>query len=488
MGSNMRFLAGSAIAVLSGGALALSLPGRDVPWLGWVAMAPALAVLLLVPMRSVYPIALGFGLAFAAIAHSWYLSLFGIAAGTALILAVGSFFAGVLTLGTWLTRRLPGPVLPLLALPVTWAALEFLRFVLPLTREWWFVLLAKGQWRFPPALQMLAVTGFPGLSLTVMLVNLGLAVLAVAAIAPAGPPRPSARAAVAALALAGVAVAAGALTLAAQRPGPPLRMAVLTDMTSPADSGADLFERNAGLTRNAAGIGADIVVWPENEFGDADDPATRDGLAALARAADVWLAVNMIWNAPAGPHDTAILVRADGTEALRRAKISITPGEAAQGLRPGPPRFDSADTRFGPVSVAVCWDVHRPNILHGLARGGAGLVLIPMDNDFDRDPVFPYVHASEAVFRAAETHMALALGSTTGVSMVIDPQGRIVAEAAVNQAGHVIGRTAPGLHEHLVPMVVEQTSRGERAYDIFSRLLKERIIFLSGRCMTACRR
>lgn len=39
-------------------------------------------------------------------------------------------------------------------------------------------------------------------------------------------------------------------------------------------------------------------------------------------------------------------------------------------------------------------------------------------------------------------------------------------------------------HEHymnnLVPMVVEQTARGERAYDIFSRLLKERIIFITG--------
>ncbi|SIO04410.1 ATP-dependent Clp protease proteolytic subunit ClpP [Rhodovulum sp. ES.010] len=33
---------------------------------------------------------------------------------------------------------------------------------------------------------------------------------------------------------------------------------------------------------------------------------------------------------------------------------------------------------------------------------------------------------------------------------------------------------------NLVPMVVEQTSRGERAYDIFSRLLKERIIFITG--------
>ena len=32
----------------------------------------------------------------------------------------------------------------------------------------------------------------------------------------------------------------------------------------------------------------------------------------------------------------------------------------------------------------------------------------------------------------------------------------------------------------LVPMVVEQTSRGERSYDIFSRLLKERVIFLTG--------
>ena len=35
-------------------------------------------------------------------------------------------------------------------------------------------------------------------------------------------------------------------------------------------------------------------------------------------------------------------------------------------------------------------------------------------------------------------------------------------------------------YTQLVPMVVEQTNRGERAYDIFSRLLKERIIFITG--------
>jgi Protease subunit of ATP-dependent Clp proteases len=36
------------------------------------------------------------------------------------------------------------------------------------------------------------------------------------------------------------------------------------------------------------------------------------------------------------------------------------------------------------------------------------------------------------------------------------------------------------LQSNLVPMVVEQSSRGERAFDIFSRLLRERIIFLTG--------
>lgn len=42
-----------------------------------------------------------------------------------------------------------------------------------------------------------------------------------------------------------------------------------------------------------------------------------------------------------------------------------------------------------------------------------------------------------------------------------------------NRIGKEVG------HMNLVPMVVEQTNRGERSYDIYSRLLKDRIIFLS---------
>ena len=62
---------------------------------------------------------------------------------------------------------------------------------------------------------------------------------------------------------------------------------------------------------------------------------------------------------------------------------------------------------------------------------------------------------------------------------------------AFDAGSHYPGISAFGFSTHdrdpvetynqaLVPMVVEQTARGERAYDIYSRLLKERIIFLTG--------
>ena len=43
-----------------------------------------------------------------------------------------------------------------------------------------------------------------------------------------------------------------------------------------------------------------------------------------------------------------------------------------------------------------------------------------------------------------------------------------------------MGNTMSVTAQHLVPMVVEQTARGERAYDIYSRLLKERVVFIVG--------
>jgi len=52
--------------------------------------------------------------------------------------------------------------------------------------------------------------------------------------------------------------------------------------------------------------------------------------------------------------------------------------------------------------------------------------------------------------------------------------------AGPNNAGFNMRDPVDTYMNYLVPMVVEQTNRGERAYDIYSRLLKERIIFITG--------
>ena len=58
-------------------------------------------------------------------------------------------------------------------------------------------------------------------------------------------------------------------------------------------------------------------------------------------------------------------------------------------------------------------------------------------------------------------------------------RGAFIGAAPIG-ARRTIMRDPVQTYMTLVPMVVEQTNRGERAYDIFSRLLKERIIFITG--------
>src|SRR4051812_15530016 len=58
---------------------------------------------------------------------------------------------------------------------------------------------------------------------------------------------------------------------------------------------------------------------------------------------------------------------------------------------------------------------------------------------------------------------------------------RAPSDAARPPGAHVTMRDPVDLYNNtLVPMVVEQSNRGERAFDIYSRLLRERIIFLTG--------
>jgi apolipoprotein N-acyltransferase len=376
-------------------------------------------------------------------------------------------------MGLWLQDRVPG-WMKLLALPVTWAAVEYVKFVAPVVEDWWFVLLAKSQWRFPPALQILSVTGFPGLSFLLMLANVALAFWLLhrfQAVAGAGSASkriemPPLWADIAALVVVGVVLIWGAFIIS-DSPENAFTIAALTDMVdqdpnilstseiapeefgtaenSPEVSQA-IFDVDAALTRSIIAQQPDFIVWPENEFANAEDPHFMDQLKGLAAESGSYIIADVVWHAPTGMHDTALMVSPDGEEVGRRAKINTTDGEENVGFTPGPKEYPVFDTPHGKVGLGVCWDRHRLFITRELARSGAQIVLMTVDDDFGGTPWFPPFHASDGVFRAAENRVTFGLGTTNGLSMVIDPYGRIVAEGTANERGIIMGETftAPG--------------------------------------------
>lgn len=444
---------GAGASVVSGVLVSMSMPNFDIGFLGWFALVPLLFVIMLQPNKSyftLFSIAMPFGLIWSFSAHSWYLSMFSTGAAYGLIFGVASWYAGLIAMGAKLHQKLPEK-LKLLAFPTLWAALEFVKFIAPVVENWWFVLFAKSQWRFPPALQVLSLTGFPGLSFLLVLANVALATILLKAFRDHSMDRPST--------ISLVIVAAFVIWGTLLVPLPPNKtfpIATTVDMSNQ-DKGilelgkisavsmsegpyADtpemsqaIFDVNAALTRSAAHIKPAFMVWPENEFADADDPAFVTQLGELSKKINSYIVADMVWRAPTGMHDTALMVGPEGEEIGRRAKIAVTDGEKSFGFVPGPHEFPVFNTPYGKVGLGVCWDRHRLWITRELARSGAQIVLMPVDDDFNHDHRFPAYHASDAVFRAVENRVALGLGTTSGISLVIDPYGRIMAESGINK-------------------------------------------------------
>lgn len=471
------------LSVVSGILMTLSMPGFDVPYLGWVAMVPLL-VALLTARRHIYLLAMPFSLVFSIGVHNWYPEIFPPALGYFLIFAVATFYAGVFQLGIWLTNRLP-VALAILALPVAWSGIEFLKFIAPVVENWWFVMISTSQWKFPAALQILTITGFPGLGFLVMLVNVALALLVIRLLIPVRSMGATLPLWVSLSALAGAAaiILWGAGTM--QDPDKTFKIAVLTDMVNqdpevlamgefagflvndPAVR-QSIFDTDAALTRQIADEKPAFVVWPENEISDIDDPLIIPQIKALAVEMDAYIAADVVWNGPTGMHDTALLISPQGFETARRAKINLTDGEARMGFVPGPRDYPITATPYGQVGIAICWDVHRLWIMRDLARAGAEIVLLPMDNDFNATPRFPPFHAANGVFRAVENRMTFGLGTVNGLSMVIDPFGRITAEGGINQRSVILGKT----------FSVSQQTFYTRYGDVFGWLLVAMLAFL----------
>ena len=444
------------VSALSGILIAASMPNFDVSFLGWIALVPLLIALEFMPNKSAENLAIPFGVVWSLAVHNWYPNVMGPYLGYPLIFIVGWYYAMLIGWGVALQRKLPAPF-KLIALPIVWTAAEFVKYVAPIVEDWWFVWLANRQWRFPPALQVLTLGGAPLLSFLLMLTNVALAAL----LLKFWRERKFDLGAGISLGLVALIVGWGALTIPAA-PSKTFVIAATTDLAnqdpeirkhSKAYSAIEgpyadtpemsqaLFDVNAALTREAASKKPAFVIWPENEFASADDAQFIGQLGALAAEMNAYIVADTYWNAPTGLHDTALIVGPAGNEIGRRAKINVTGGERDYGFVAGPRDFPVYDTPFGKVGIAVCWDRHRLWITRELARSGAQIVLMPVDDDFNHNAWFPPFHAADGVFRAVENRVTIGLGTTNGLSVVVDPYGRILAEGGINERSVITAET-----------------------------------------------
>lgn len=422
------------LSLCSGMLMGLAQPALvDMGWLAWIGLVPVLIALAGQPVRRHLWIALPCGILWSIGAHAWYPAMFGWAGGTLLIVATGFFYAALLQAGMALASRLPSAV-QILGLPLAWTGLEFVRTVMPVVGDWWFEILAKTQWRFPAALQIVTLTGWPGLSFIIVLANAALAALLVAAwrkriVWPA------------VIGLGSVAlVLAWGWWVMAPSPAETVRIGLIVDLANQHEPTQQaVLERDIGLTRMLAAQQPQLVVWPENELVTVADPALRLAIGQLAHELNAYIVADMVWPTPAGRYDTAVLFGPDGAEVGRQAKINVTGEERAQGFSAGQRRFPVYPTSLGTIGLGVCYDRHPPDITRQLARAGARIVAMPADDDFAANPWFPRAHAADTVVRAVENRVAFAVSNTSGIALVVDPYGRITAESGINQMAALIG-------------------------------------------------
>ncbi|HWL24407.1 MAG TPA: nitrilase-related carbon-nitrogen hydrolase [Ureibacillus sp.] len=481
----MRLYLSYILAILSGILLFLCMPSYDLWFLAWIGFVP-----LLFALKNQSPKHQYFMINVACIiwsigTHLWYPSVLSIS-GYFIMIAGGFFYGFVFQIGYNMQNRIT-KWYSIFSIPIAFSVLEWVKTVLPVTKEWWIELLPKSQWTFPENLQILSVTGFIGLSFLIVLTNViifelilfkqqrksKLILLCILLLLPIGNY------------IYGKIVLSSTETLLSSQP---ISIGATVDLINQDPSitslgsnlkGGDgyladteemkkaIFDVNASLSKEIiAEKQVDFIVWGENEFMDLSDDEIYSNLKKLARTLNTSIITDVVWQNENTLYDTALMIDQDGNEIGKTPKIFILSGEEEYGFSPGPRNYPVYETKHGKVALAVCWDRHDPTIIQNYAKNGARLMLIPADDDFEGNQQFPYFAASDAVFRAVENHVAIATGSTSGIAQIVTPYGQINAISGVNKREYIVGDT----------FITEQKTFYTNYGDVFAYILT--ILFL----------
>ena len=455
------------LAALSGLLLAGALPALDWGWLAWVGLIPFLSLFPFRSKRAAFGHGLVLGASYLGVMAYWIIvfaaHLIGPALSTlgwALVTTYQAFYIGVWAAGAqWLKTR-PSPWAFRLGAPALWAVVEWWRQSGALGLSWGD--LAYTQHLALPVLQVTKLSGIWGLAFLIVLVNVALAeTLKVRRIGPFA----GVTAGVVALAL-----AYGVVAMRAERLNPTFVAAALQgNIIQNVPQNPAYVERVMqtfeAQSREAAAHGAALVVWPETAFPGYLEPDTALGPRARVAAEAIRLRQAALIGGieyDAGQHKNAnslFVMNTQGQvtgsyqkrqlvpfgeftpgrrwmpflESLHVTTFDMKPGEDTQALLDGGPGV-------GPLAATICFESSYPRFLREQVARGAGLLVVSTDDAWFGRTAAARQHAAIAAVRAAETDRYLVRSAATGVSQIIDPSGRVVAEAGLFRPAVVWGR------------------------------------------------
>ena len=461
-------------SALSGVLLALCFPLFNLHFLVWVAVAPLLLSVLgeTRQIRAYFQGALA-GLLFLALSLYWFINVmvgYGNMTFALAVLAMGAFllvfssFYGVFALlVAWVSRRSFG--LGLALAPFLWTALE-------LARTYYFV---KG---FPWNLLGYAVNPEGLRQIASVTAVYGLSFLAVATSAllvwfildsRARSPRY-------ALALWLVLLCGANRLFALPRTPPAHQVAVLLEPNVPLDEAALAawapwrdpanlenlvrFSLAAVPASPPAMSGPPLIIWPENSapFFYNRDPVLRaaiQGMARQARGVAIVGAVNFDGPGESIPRESADVVDSSGNLISRYDKIHLVPfgeytpawlkgiaGKITNQVGDFVPGRNYGFTRLGPdeIGVFICYESIFPQLVRRLTPPGPSVLVNISDDAWYGDSSARFQHLEMVELRAIENHRYILRATNDGITVVIDPYGRITQRLPEHQRTALTGR------------------------------------------------
>jgi apolipoprotein N-acyltransferase len=232
---------------------------------------------------------------------------------------------------------------------------------------------------------------------------------------------------------------------------------------------AGIFRTYLSLSRDAAGRGAQFVIWPESAtpFFFQEDPVGGDAIRRLAFDTRTTLLFGSDQIEPGTPpryFNAAFLIDPGGMLLATYRKVHLVPfGEYVPFKRllsfVGPLVESASDFSPGdeivmlPVgghlaSTAICYEIVYPSLIRQAAEAGSELLTTITNDAWYGHSSAPHQHFEQAALRAIEEGRYLARAANTGISGIVDPYGRVVTRsnlfettALVGEARFLTGRT-----------------------------------------------